>query len=127
MDVPGEYLRREKVRFCVEDLYGEKVGTYYCNPLMDTQEYDLEYDDRTHDRYFAYFWKPIFMDKLRGISVLNIGRDLKSLEWWNGYRGRWWFYNKPKWEQTSKENYVWVVVTHTNEIRVLKAGATKGS
>ena len=41
------------VRRCVEDLYGAKVGTYTWNPLMDTQEYELEYDDGTHDFYLS--------------------------------------------------------------------------
>ena len=29
------------------------MGTYHRNPMMDTREYELEYDDGTHDRYFA--------------------------------------------------------------------------
>ena len=37
MDVPGEGLRRATVRRCVEELDGEKVGTYHWNPLMDTR------------------------------------------------------------------------------------------
>ena len=53
MDVPGEGLRRATVRRRVEDMDGEKVGTYNWNPLMNTREYKLEYDDGTHDHYFA--------------------------------------------------------------------------
>ena len=29
------------------------MGTYHQNPLMDTQEYELEYSDGTHYRNFA--------------------------------------------------------------------------
>ena len=49
MDVLGEDPSRGTVRSCVEDSDGAKVGTYYWNPLMDTREYNLEYDYRTHD------------------------------------------------------------------------------
>ena len=44
MEVPGEGPRRATVRCRVEDLDGEKVGTYHCNPLMD-----MEYDDEDYD------------------------------------------------------------------------------
>ena len=53
MDVPGEGPRRATVKRCVEDLEGKKAGSYHRNPMMDTREYELEYDDGTHDRYFA--------------------------------------------------------------------------
>ena len=53
MDVPGEFPRRATVRRHVEEFYGEKVGTYHQNSLMDNQEYELEYDDGTHDHYCA--------------------------------------------------------------------------
>ncbi len=53
MDVPGEGPRRATVKRRVEDLEGKKAGSYHRNPMMDTREYELEYDDGTHDRYFA--------------------------------------------------------------------------
>ena len=53
MDVPGEGPRRATVKRRVEDLDGTKKGTYNRNPMMDTREYELEYDDGTHDCYFA--------------------------------------------------------------------------
>ena len=52
MDVPGEGSRRDTVKLCVRNDDGEVVGTHHQKPLMDTREYELEYDDGTHDRYF---------------------------------------------------------------------------
>ena len=52
MDVPGEGPNRSTVRRHVEDLDGAKMGTYNRNPLMDSQEYNLDYDDGTHDHSF---------------------------------------------------------------------------
>ena len=49
MDIPGENPTRETVRCCFEDLYGPKVGTYHWKLIMGIQEYELEYDDGTHD------------------------------------------------------------------------------
>ena len=49
MDVLGEGPRSATVRRRVEYLNGEKLGMYHQIPLMDTQEYELEYDDGTHD------------------------------------------------------------------------------
>ena len=28
------------------------MGMYHLNPLIYTKKFELEYDDRTHDRYF---------------------------------------------------------------------------
>ena len=53
MDVPGEGPRRATFRRHVEDLDGTKVGMYHRNPLIGTLEYELEYDDGTHNHYFA--------------------------------------------------------------------------
>ena len=50
MDMPGEGPRWATFKRRVEDLDGSKVGTYYWNPLIDTRQYDLKYDDRTHER-----------------------------------------------------------------------------
>ena len=38
MDARGERTRRETLRNIVEELDGAEVGTYHCNPLMDSQE-----------------------------------------------------------------------------------------
>ena len=51
--VPLEGPRRATARRCVEDFDGEKLGKYYRNPLIDTWEYELEYDDDNHDRCFS--------------------------------------------------------------------------
>ena len=53
MDVPGERLRRATVKRRVKNNDGTSAGTHHRNPLMDTREYELEYDDGTHDHYFA--------------------------------------------------------------------------
>ena len=53
MDVYGEGPRRETFIRRFEDLNGAKVGAHHWNQLMDNWEYKLEYDDRTHDCYFA--------------------------------------------------------------------------
>ena len=53
MGVPGEGPRRSTFRCHVEESGGTKVGTYHRNPLMDTCEYKLEYNDVTHDRYLS--------------------------------------------------------------------------
>ena len=49
MGAPVEGLIRASFRCLVENLDGAKVITYHWNPLMDTREYKLEYDDVTHD------------------------------------------------------------------------------
>ena len=49
MDTTEEGPRQETVRRCVEELDRTKMGTYHGNPLMDTRDYELEYNDRTHD------------------------------------------------------------------------------
>ena len=53
MDVPGEESRRATVKRRVNNADGTSGGTHHQNPLMDTREYALGYDDGTHDRYFA--------------------------------------------------------------------------
>ena len=53
MDMLGEVLKRATFRCCVGYLNREKVRTYHRNPLIYTREYELEYDDRTHDTFFA--------------------------------------------------------------------------
>ena len=53
IDATGKYPRKATFRRCDEELDGEKVGTYHWNQLMDTREYELEYDNGTHDCYFA--------------------------------------------------------------------------
>jgi hypothetical protein len=52
MDVPGEGPKRATVKRRAENLDGP-IGNYHRNPMMDTREYELEYDDGTADRYFA--------------------------------------------------------------------------
>ena len=52
MDVPGAGSRRATVKCPVSNNIGKVVGTHHEKPLMDTREYELEYDDGTHDRYF---------------------------------------------------------------------------
>ena len=53
INVTGEVPRWATVRRCVEDLDRTKVVMYHSNPLMYTWEYELEYDNKTHDRYFS--------------------------------------------------------------------------
>ena len=53
MDVPGEGSRRATVKRRVRNEDGTAAGTHHRNPLMDTREYELEYDDGTQDKYFA--------------------------------------------------------------------------
>ena len=53
MDVPGKESRRATVKRRVKNNDGTSAGTHHRNPLMDTQEYEIEYDDGTNDRYFA--------------------------------------------------------------------------
>ena len=55
MDVPGKGSRRATVKRRVKNDDGKSPGTHHRNPLMYTREYDIEYDDGTHDRYFANF------------------------------------------------------------------------
>ena len=52
IEVTGEVPRSATVSRNVEDLDGTKVDNYPHNPLIDTQDCDLEYYDSTHDRYF---------------------------------------------------------------------------
>ena len=52
MDVPGEGPKRATVKRRIENEDGSRAGTYHRNPMMDTREYELEYDAGTHDRYF---------------------------------------------------------------------------
>ena len=53
MDVPGEGSRRATLKRRVRNEDGTVVGNHHRNTLMDTREYELEYDDGTHDRYLA--------------------------------------------------------------------------
>lgn len=53
LDVPGEGPKRATVKRRAETLEGTKLGNYHKNPLMDTREYDIEYEDGTSDRYFG--------------------------------------------------------------------------
>ena len=53
MDVLGEVPSSVKMRYLVEYLDVAKMGTYNQNPRMDTQKYELEYDDGNHDCYFS--------------------------------------------------------------------------
>ena len=49
----GEVPKRATVKRRNENEDGSRSGTYHRNPIMDTREYELEYNDGTHDRYFA--------------------------------------------------------------------------
>ena len=53
MDVPGEWPKRATVKRRIENEDGSRSGTYHRNPMMDTREYELEYDNGTQDRYVA--------------------------------------------------------------------------
>ena len=53
IDVPGEGASRVTINRRVENANGKKAVRYHRNPLMDTHEYELEYDDGTQDQYFA--------------------------------------------------------------------------
>ena len=53
MEVPSEGPKRATVKRRIENEDGLRAGTYHRNLLMDTQEYELEYDYGTHDQYFA--------------------------------------------------------------------------
>ena len=53
LDVPGEGAWRATVKHRVENADGMKAGMYHRNPLMDTREYELEYQDGTQDQYFS--------------------------------------------------------------------------
>ena len=53
MDVKGEGSRWDTVKRRVRNDDGTVVGTNHQNPLMDTREYELEYNNGTHNRYFA--------------------------------------------------------------------------
>ena len=52
MDVPGQGPTKATVRYRVEDLDREKVGTYNRKQLMDNIGYKLEYDEIIHDHCF---------------------------------------------------------------------------
>ena len=52
MDVPGEGPERATVKRRIENEDESRAGTYHHNPIIDTRDYELEYDDGTHDRYF---------------------------------------------------------------------------
>ena len=53
MDVPGEGPKRTTVKRRIENEDGSRARTYHRNPMMDKRKYELEYDDGTHDWYFA--------------------------------------------------------------------------
>ena len=50
MDVKGEGSRWDTVKRRVRNDDGTVVGTNHQNPLMDTREYELEYNNGTHNR-----------------------------------------------------------------------------
>ena len=51
--VPGEGSRQATVKRCVRNDNGTVVGTQHRNPLIYTREYELDYNNVTHDQYFA--------------------------------------------------------------------------
>ena len=53
MDVPGEGPKRATVKRRIENKDGSQAGTYHRNPMLDTREYRLEYNDGTHNWYFG--------------------------------------------------------------------------
>ena len=50
IDVPCEGSRRATVKRRVRNEGGKSAGMHHRNPLMDTREYELEYNDVTHDK-----------------------------------------------------------------------------
>ena len=53
IDVPGEGPKRATARRRIKNKDGSPAITYHRIPMMDTREYELEYDDGNHDWYFA--------------------------------------------------------------------------
>ena len=53
MPTKGEYLMKARVVGRVRDDMGKPKGTYNPNPMIDTREYEVMFDDGTIKEYSA--------------------------------------------------------------------------